>query len=77
MPTRPILGAGPAFFHQRSGHRPPPTVGGGSVLAFDYVGSTPQTSTPLRYRVTVCVSLYTKLGSEMNEYVSVVLKFEC
>jgi hypothetical protein len=35
----------------------------------------PQTRASLRYRVTVCVSLYTKLGSEMNEYESVVLKF--
>jgi hypothetical protein len=31
------------------------------------VGSTPQISAPFWYRVTVCVSLYTKLGSEMNE----------
>ena len=31
------------------------------------VGSTPHTRTPLRYKVTVCVSWYTKLGSEMNE----------
>ena len=30
-------------------------------------GSTPQIRTPLRYKVTVCVSLYTKLGSEINE----------
>jgi len=31
------------------------------------VGSTPQISAPFWYRVTVCVSLYTKLGSEMKE----------
>jgi putative exporter of polyketide antibiotics len=31
------------------------------------VGSTPQISAPFWYRVTVCVSLYTKLGSAMKE----------
>jgi hypothetical protein len=31
------------------------------------VGSTPQISAPFWYTVTVCVSLYTKLGSEMKE----------
>lgn len=39
----------------------------GPLTSPDYVGSTPQTRDPLRYRVTVCVSLYTKLGSVMNE----------
>ena len=31
------------------------------------VGSAPQIRAPFWYRVTVCVSLYTKLSSEMNE----------
>jgi hypothetical protein len=44
--------------------------GRGGIPAKEWVygvGSTPQISAPPWYRVTVCVSLYTKLGSEMKE----------
>jgi hypothetical protein len=57
----------PYPLHQTSTSRGSAGAGLTTLEEENYTGSVPQTRAPLTYTVTVCVSLYTKLSSEMNE----------